>query len=133
MAIAALVAWVLTALGGFYMLAQWVAGGGPRRQSPTKIPPSLIFGHFFFAVVGLVLWIIYVVLDEMSVAWIAFIALIAVVLIGFMMLAGWIPVYRRTAGTPEHGFPVVVGGAHGVLAVATVVLTLLAALGVGAS
>ena len=42
MAIAALVAWVLTALGGFVMLAKWISSGGLHQQ-PTErrtFPPA---------------------------------------------------------------------------------------------
>ncbi len=132
MAIAALVAWALTALGGFYMLAKWVGGGGHRRESSTKLAPGLIFGHFLLAAAGLVLWIIYVVIDSKTVGWIAFIALLPVALLGFIMLARWIPAYRkRTAApdagsVPERAFPVAVVVAHGALAVTTLVLVLLA-------
>jgi hypothetical protein len=61
------------------------------------------------------------------------------------MFARWIPAYRRrgtvtgaaetaTAAAPaERHFPVAVVGGHGVLAVTTVVLVLLTALGVGGS
>ncbi|HZQ30637.1 MAG TPA: hypothetical protein VFB19_02770 [Mycobacterium sp.] len=134
MAIAALVVWVITALGGSYLLAKWVAGGGPRRESPTKVPPALLVGHFFLAAVGLVLWIIYVALDETSVGWIAFIALVPVALLGFAMFARWIPAHRnrsRDEETSRHHFPVAVVGAHGVLAVATLVLVLLTNLHIG--
>ncbi|MBS4727965.1 hypothetical protein MSM1_06250 [Mycobacterium sp. SM1] len=45
MGIAALIAWIVTALGGSYMLAKWVAGGGHHGQN-TKLAPSVVFGHF---------------------------------------------------------------------------------------
>src|SRR5271166_1876078 len=46
-AIAALVAWVLTASIGVYMLRTWVARGGLRRQRATGVgvPPAVVFGH----------------------------------------------------------------------------------------
>jgi hypothetical protein len=150
MGIATLVIWILTAGGGFFMLAKWVAGGGHRQPSNTRFPPALIFGHFVLAVAGLVLWILYLLLDNDALGWAAFIVLIPVALLGFTMLARWIPVYRQAtvpAGTgraaaatnttgnepAERSFPVVVVAAHGVLAVATLVLALLTMLGVGAS
>jgi len=147
MGITTLVLWILTAGGGFYLLAKWVGGGGHRRSSDTKFPPALIFGHFLLAAAGLVLWIIYVATDIGVIGWVAFIALAAVALLGFTMLALWIPSYRSTrqpvrtgdpqsaqaTGTapPERSFPVAVVAAHGVLAVATAVLVLLTMLGVG--
>jgi manganese efflux pump family protein len=140
MALAALVVWILTALGGFYMLAKWVAGGGHRRPRNTKLPPGAVFSHFALAAIGLVLWIVYVFTDNHTIGWIAIIALVPVAVLGFVMVARWIPTYRarQTVGggsataaeaAPERSFPVAVVVAHGVLAVTTVVLALLAILG----
>jgi hypothetical protein len=130
MTIAALIAWVVTAGGGFVLLGTWLARGGSRS---SRFSPTLIFGHFALAAAGLVVWIIYVIADETLLAWIAFVLLVPVALLGFGMLAKWLPTYRAraTAGTDapaERHFPVVVVGAHGVLAVTTVVLVLLSAL-----
>ena len=147
MDIAALVAWVLTALGGFYMLATWISRGGHRQPTTSRFPPALIFGHFALAAIGLIVWIIYVASDTDSLAWVAFVILLPVALLGFTMLARWLPTYRaRTttgadgtaAGTVEGApaeshFPVPVVAGHGLLAVVTLVLVLLTALGVGGS
>jgi hypothetical protein len=141
MGIAALIAWLLTAAGGFYLLATWLAKGG--RQRDSHFPPALILGHFALAAAGLVLWIIYVLVDNDAVGWTAFVLLVPVALLGFVMFARWVPTYRRaastsagpgTAGAPalaEKHFPVAVVAAHGVLAVVTVVLVLLTDLGIG--
>ena len=136
MDIAALIAWLVTAVGGFVMLGTWIAKGGTRAPATTRLAPGLVFGHFALAAAGLVLWIIYLFADTTALAWIAFILLIPVALLGFTMFARWLPGYRnRAAATgdtaPEQHIPVVVVGAHGLVAVATVVLVLLAALGVG--
>ncbi|TDQ00482.1 hypothetical protein [Labedaea rhizosphaerae] len=138
MDIAALIAWLVTAGGGFVMLGTWIAKGGTRAPETTRLSPGLVFGHFGIAAVGLVLWIVYLFADSRALAWIAFILLVPVALLGFTMFARWLPGYRaRTASTgeaaPEQRFPVAVVGAHGLLAVTTVVLVLLAALGVGGS
>ncbi|QTJ70243.1 hypothetical protein HYG77_32245 (plasmid) [Rhodococcus sp. ZPP] len=153
MGIAALVAWLLTAVGGFYMLATWITKGGPRQPRTTRFPPAVIFGHFALAVIGLVIWIIYLVSDADALAWVAFALLIPVAALGFVMLVRWIPTYRahtpqaavgaRTAvGThtsedastvPEKHFSVVVVAGHGLFAAITEVLVLLTALGVGGS
>jgi hypothetical protein len=66
---------------------------------------------------------------------------VAVALLGFIMFARWIPVYRtappagtRDETTPaERHLPVPVVVAHGLFAATTLVLVLLAALGVGGS
>jgi hypothetical protein len=142
MGIAALITWLLTAAGGFVMLGVWVSKGGMRS---SKFPPALIFGHFALAAIGLVLWIIYLITEAEGLAWVAFVVMVPVALLGFVMLARWIPTYRGAAvpvgaGSPEAAvaaapaekhFPVPVVGAHGLLAVVTVVLVLLTALGVG--
>ncbi|KDN21882.1 hypothetical protein [Amycolatopsis rifamycinica] len=135
MDIAALIAWLVTAVGGFVMLGTWIAKGGTREPGRSRFSPGLVFGHFALAAAGLVLWISYLVAGGKTLAWIAFVLLVPVAALGFTMLARWIP--GRRAGTaggdraPEQHFPVVVVGAHGLVAVATVVLVLLAALGVG--
>jgi manganese efflux pump family protein len=143
MNVAALVVWVLTAGGGFYLLATWIAKGGARSPSSSHLPPALIFGHFALAAVGLVVWIVFVIAGSKTLAWIAFALLVPVALLGFAMLARWIPTYRAAAGGPsasgssaaepaERHFPVALVAGHGLLAVVTVILVLLAALGIGA-
>jgi hypothetical protein len=146
MGIAALITWLLTAVGGFYMLSVWIAKGGTRRPSASHFPPALIVGHLALAVVGLVLWIIYLLTDTDALAWVAFVVLLPVAALGFTMLVRWMPSYRAraavAASTPGAGaegepaekhFPVVVVAGHGLFAVVTVVLVLLTALGVGGS
>lgn len=140
MGIAALVTWLLTAAGGFFLLATWIAKGGARQPRSSHFPPALIFGHFALAVVGLIVWIVYLIGDDDAFAWAAFVLLVPVALLGFAMLIRWIPTYRAdaAAGAPsdavaEKHFPVAVVAGHGFLAVVTVVLVLLTALGVGGS
>ncbi|TDO51154.1 hypothetical protein EV651_11981 [Kribbella sp. VKM Ac-2571] len=143
MAVAALITWLITALGGFYLLYTWISKGGPRKPSTSRFPPALIFGHFALAAAGLVVWIFYVIVDNDALAWIAFVLLVPVAALGFTMLARWLPTYRsRTAAgsvatsteaPPERHFPIAVVGGHGLFAVTTVVLVLLTALEVGGS
>jgi hypothetical protein len=144
MEIAALVTWILTALGGAYMLTTWVGKGGHRQPSSSHFPPALIFGHFALAATGLVVWIVYVVADTEALKWVALVILLLVALLGFTMLARWIPTYRTHASEPadatpvgsipaEGHFPVAVVFGHGLLAVVTLVLVLLTVLEVGAS
>jgi manganese efflux pump family protein len=141
---AALITWVLTAGGGFVLLAIWLQRGGMRQQKEAgnRIRPPLILSHFLLAATGLVVWIIYLVSDEDALAWIAFVILAVVALFGWTMFAIWAPRRQRPAvgnvtaapGTPaEQHFPVSIVALHGLLAVTTVVLVLLAALEVGSS
>ena len=140
MDIAALIVWILTAGGGFVLLGTWVAKGGTRSQpagAGSRFPPALIFGHFLLAAAGLVLWIVYVATGKNALAWIAFVLLAVVALMGFAMFARWLPSYRAagtadgTTGPAERHFPVPVVAGHGLLAATTLVLVLLAALNVG--
>jgi hypothetical protein len=129
MSLTALVTWVLTAGGGFAMLGIWLSRGGARHPGASRFPPTLVFGHAALATVGLVLWIAALVTGGRSVAWAAVgLALLAAVL-GFGLLVRWIPVRRGEGGeSAEKHFPLAVVIAHGVFAVATVVLVLLTAL-----
>jgi hypothetical protein len=136
MAIAALVTWLVTAVGGFVMLASWISRGGHKRRG--KLPPGMVFGHFGLAALGLVLWIIYVITDSDTLTWVAFVVLLPVAALGFAMFARWLPGYRAkeavTAdGPPERHFPVPVVAGHGLFAATTLVLVLLTALGIGGS
>jgi manganese efflux pump family protein len=140
MAVAALIAWIITALGGFYLLATWISKGGHRASEGSRFPPPVIFGHFALAATGLIVWIIYVATDADAWAWIALVILALVAVLGFTMLVAWLPTYRAggvqtavSSGPAERHFPVAVVGLHGLLAVTTVVLVLLTALGVGES
>jgi hypothetical protein len=141
---AALIAWVITAGGGFVLLSIWLMRGGMQQaqEAGNRIRPPLILSHFLLAAGGLVVWIIYLISDNDSLAWIAFAILAVVAVLGFTMFAIWLR--RRqartggaeiaTPGVPaEQHFPVSVVGLHGLLAVTTVVLVLLTALDVGGS
>ena len=132
MGIAALVTWLVTAVGGFWMLGIWVARGGVHQPGTSRFPAGLIFGHFGLAAIGLILWIVYLAADSDALAWIAFALLVPVALLGFTMFARWLGTRRAANGTaPESHLPVPVVAGHGLFAVATVVLVLLTALGVG--
>jgi hypothetical protein len=135
---AALVTWVVTALFGFTMLSIYLRRGGQRQQQ--GIPSALLFGHFLLAAAGLVVWIVYVVSDSDVLAWIAFVDLVVVAVGGWAMFGIWAKHRQRSVGPPagggvpaEQAFPVPVIALHGLFAVATVLLVLLTALGVGES
>src|SRR5438309_4663872 len=141
---AALIAWVLTAGGGFVLLSIWLMRGGMRqsREAGNAIRPPLILSHFLLAAGGLVVWIIYLAADKDVLKWIAFAVLVVVALLGWTMFFIWWrrrqaramaaePAATATPGVPaEQHFPVSIVALHGLLAVTTVVLVFLTAIGV---
>jgi hypothetical protein len=140
MEVAALIAWIITALGGFVLLGTWISRGGTRQggdAAASRFPPGLIFGHFLLAATGLVLWIVYLIADSSALAWVSFAILLVVALLGFTMFARWLQERRApvaaggavSARPPEQHFPVPVVILHGLLAATTLVLVLLATLG----
>jgi len=144
---AALIAWLLTAGGGFVLLAIWLSRGGMRQggEGGSRIRPPLILSHFLLAATGLVIWIIYLVDDSDTLAWIAFVILAVVAVLGWTMFAIWwqrrkrgpaareAPTNAESGAPAEQRFPVPIVALHGVLAVTTVVLVFLTAIGVGGS
>lgn len=147
MDIVALCLWVLTALAGLTILGAWIAAGGVRRASRApgrhrRLPPALVFGHLLLAAGGLAVWALYLALQQAGLAWAALGTLLVVATLGLIMFARWVPSYRSrvTLGVapggahrapPEQNLPVAVVLGHGVLAVSTVVLVLLVAIGLG--
>ncbi|MEV0309494.1 hypothetical protein [Nonomuraea fuscirosea] len=106
MDIAALITWIVTALGGFAMLGIWISRGGLRRDegAPTRLPSPVVFGHLLLAAAGLVAWILYLATGSAALGWTALVLLVPVALLGFVMLARWIPVHRAAApGTAAPG------------------------------
>lgn len=134
MGIAALVTWIVTAALGFTMLGLWLSKGGLRAAQsdasiPTRLVPPLIFSHFLLAAAGLILWIVYLITDINFLTWVAFGLLVIVAVLGDVMFLRW----RRSRkdATPEAHLPVPLVYVHGLFAVATILLVLLTALGIG--
>jgi hypothetical protein len=142
MRVVALISWIVTALAGATLFSIWLSRGGLRRQGPaaSRFPPALILGHPILAVTGLILWIVCVASDSDGLRWVAFVILVVVATLGFTMARLWRQERAArvaAAGAdradlpPEQHFPVALIGLHGLLAVITLVLVLLTALGVG--
>jgi hypothetical protein len=148
MGFATVITWFATVLMGLFMLAVWliendVTSHGVAR---SRLPVPIIFTHLGLAATGLSVWVAFLIFNRKPLAWTAVGILIAIAVLGATMFLRWIPVYRgpaRAAGLPqasgglvavpaEGNFPVVVVTAHGLLAVSTLVLALLTALGNGA-
>src|ERR1039457_3463584 len=146
MSIAALVAWIITAGSGAYVLGTWIVGAGIRRRSAslTGAPLSVVFGHFGLAAAGMALWIIYLATGWPAVAWIAVAMLLAVVGLGTALVTVGLPCHRdpamaagpagaRPPAVAAEARPPILGIAgHGLLAATTVLLVVLAAIGAGA-
>lgn len=128
MEFAALAAWILAAGAGAYLLLIWVAHGGLSTKV-TRFPLLLVAGHPLAAVLGLAMWIAYLVTARSGYAWAAFCALLVVVLQGFMLFTRWL-VGRggRHARGAEQAFPATAVALHGGIAVTTVVLVFLTAM-----
>ncbi len=154
MAIAALVTWIITAGFGFFMLGTWLSHGGARADggAASHFRPPVVFGHFLLAAAGLVVWIVYVFTDSTTLAWVAFVDLLVVAVVGDLLVLRWFKdrrgvadtAVRTSGGTPagttgttavlaEQRIPSAAVVVHGVFAVTTIVLVLLAALEVGGS
>ena len=142
MGIAALIAWLVAAGSGAYVLGSWIARGGtlrrPARGAGIGSPPALLFGHFGLALSGLVFWVAYLATGWAALAWVAVAVLLPVAGLGMATLVNGLPARRAATRQPSTGTgtvaarvrlaPLVVA-AHGALAVATMILVLLAALG----
>ncbi len=102
MAIAALVAWVLTASIGVYMLRTWVTRGGLRRQRATGVgvPPAVVFGHASAALAGLVIWASFVKTRWDPLAWAGVAMIIGAIALGVCTVTLWTP-YPVVVPVPE--------------------------------
>ncbi len=165
MDIAALIAWLVTAASGGYVLLRWIARGGTlrRRAGSTGSPPVVIVGHFGLALAGLAVWVAYMIAGWSALAWVCVGVLLPIAGLGMAALAIGLPgapsptaaqaaVTGSAAGPAPAGGPVAIGTAvagrvqagpasakrrlspliivaHGALAVTTIALVLLAALG----
>ena len=93
MAITALVAWVLTASIGVYMLRTWVTRGGLLRQRATGVgvPPAVVFGHASAALVGLVIWAGFVTTKWDPLAWLGVVMITGAIALGVCTVTLWTP------------------------------------------
>jgi manganese efflux pump family protein len=93
MGLAALIAWLLTASIGGYMLRTWVARGGLRRQRATGVgvPPGVVFGHASAALAGLTVWISYLSSGWRPLAWIGVALAGTAICLGICTVTLWTP------------------------------------------
>jgi hypothetical protein len=164
MSLIALALWITTAGGGLYLLSIWLIEYDKDFQSAaqTRLPPAVLASHVLLAGGGLLVWALYLFLDDERLAWTAVAAVCLAATLGTTMAIRWVGVYRANRGIrrdqtgvrmavvsglggvavaspsgregpPERNFPLPVVIAHGAFAVATLTLVLLTALGVGGS
>ena len=96
MPVIALITWIVTALGGLYLLAIWLIEYDPdfQRAAATRLPVPVVSGHVLFAVGGLVVWLMYLITDKEIFAWSTIAILAFVATFGLTMAVRWIGVYR---------------------------------------
>lgn len=95
----ALLTWVVTALGGLFLLAIWLIEYDPdfQRAAATRLPVPVISGHAMLAIGGLATWVTYLITDNDQFAWATLVILAVVVTLGMTLATRWVAVYRSTA------------------------------------
>ena len=93
MAVAAMIAWVLTASIGAFMLRTWVTRGGLRRQRATGVgvPPAVVFGHASAALTGLLIWLGFVRTRSDLLAWLGVAVVAGAIALGVCTVTLWTP------------------------------------------
>ncbi|HET7653189.1 MAG TPA: hypothetical protein VFK42_09135 [Acidimicrobiales bacterium] len=130
---AAFAAWLLTALAGFVLFATWAGGGGITRSNGGAFSPVVVFAHLGLAAIGLFAWIVHLVSGSDGAAWVSVGALVPLVVLGLVMVAVWLDGRSSSDNVdpatrpPEQWFPSSIVVLHGVGAVLTVVLVVVAA------
>jgi hypothetical protein len=102
MPVYALITWIVTALGGLYLLAIWLIEYDPdfQRAAATRLPVPVVSSHALLAVGGLVIWIMYLVTEEAVFEWATIAILAFVATFGLTMAVRWIGVYRAGPVAP---------------------------------
>ena len=96
MSLLALIAWIITAGGGLYLLSIWLIEYDKDFQAvaATRLPPAVLASHVTLAGGGLVVWAGYLILDSDRLAWTAVAALGLAATLGLVMAVRWVGVYR---------------------------------------
>jgi hypothetical protein len=102
---AALGGWALTAVGGFALFISWIRHGGMEQRATGRgrIRPWLVFAHLALAVAGLVVYGVYVAIDDQGLNWLAFLFLVAIATLGWWMFAVWLLRRRRERASATTG------------------------------
>jgi hypothetical protein len=135
MSVAALFTWMATVLAGLVLLVIWLMEYDRDFQTvaATRLPVPVISAHALLGAGGLMVWGFYLVTDDDPLAYATVVTLGIVAVLGLVMAARWIGVYRAYAAPasspmrviavpPERHFPRPVIVIHGLFAVATLAL-----------
>jgi hypothetical protein len=103
--LAALIAWLLTAGIGAYMLRTWIARGGLRHQRATGVgvPPAVVFGHAGAALTGLAVWLGFLASGWRPLAWAGAGLVATAITLGICTVTLWTPYPVRTPVPPDPG------------------------------
>jgi hypothetical protein len=135
MGTAALFTWMGTVLAGLVLLVIWLMEYDRDFQTgaATRLPVPVISAHALLGVGGLLVWGFYLVTDKDPLAWGTVAGLGIIAVLGLVMAARWLHVYRAYAAPassptrlmavpPERHFPRPVIAIHGIFATATIFL-----------
>ena len=91
MSLLAILAWIVTASVGLYLLTIWLIEYDKELQSvaATRLPPPVLAAHVVLAGGGLVLWAYYLLYDNDDLAKIAAGALCVAATLGVVMAIRW--------------------------------------------
>ena len=138
----ALTFWLLTAVGGFYMMAVAARTGNTHSgATESNLPSIVIFTHMAMAMTGLAVFGLYMGTAADGLAWGALGILVLVAASGLHMFFKWskdrrgseAEVARKRERLAEQQIPSPVVLIHGASAFVTILLVLLTALKVGNS
>ena len=146
MGFAALICWFATAFVGLYLVAVWLIENDVTQRGghASRLPGPVILGHVLLALTGFAVWVVHMMFGSVAWGWAALGILVGIAALGLTMFTRWIPVHAAFVKAEsargmsadfdfpaERAFPLTVVTIHGVLAVTTLVLVLLALLGAG--
>jgi hypothetical protein len=134
--IATLVVWLLAAVAGLALVAIWLQRGGLEVGRPRRFPRPLPFAHAAAAVISLVLFLVYWAADIDGLKLVVLAGLLLTAVLGITMFVNWVAKFRQpatgtvgaaSAAPAEDAFPTALVALHGVAAVATLILYIVAA------
>src|SRR5579875_2145129 len=108
LALAALASWLITEGLGAYMLATWIASGGPgrhRARHPGEVPTPVIIGHAGLAFTGFGVWLGFAATGARPLPWLALAFLTPAIGLGISTVTVWTPYPARLRAEPRRRGP----------------------------